>query len=129
MVTDSAAITKTLQNPTNQCASTNLRVTPKLYAGFNDEADLITDGPIDQLAAALPDFRAEVCLWTPNGGDGWWGFTGTPVDAVKRDLAGLNEPPDVYVCGPPALIEAAEDALVAGGVPASQIFAERITAN
>jgi ferredoxin-NADP reductase/ferredoxin len=101
----------------------------RLYAGFNDEADLFTDGPIDQLAAALPDFRAEVCLWRPNGGDGWWGFTGTPVDAVKRDLAGLNEPPDVYVCGPPALIEAAEDALRAGGVPASQIFAERITAN
>jgi ferredoxin-NADP reductase len=101
----------------------------RLYAGFNDEGDLFAAGPIEELAGALSDFRAEMCLWRPNGGGGWRGFTGTPLEALKRDLAGSTETPDVYICGPPALIEAAEDALRVSGVPASQIIVERITAN
>jgi ferredoxin-NADP reductase len=54
---------------------------------------------------------------------------GTPVDALTRDLRSEQEAPDVYVCGPPALIDAAADALTAHGVPATQIFSKRITAN
>jgi ferredoxin-NADP reductase/ferredoxin len=101
----------------------------RLYAGFNEEGDLFATGPIEELAGALADFRAELCVWRPNTSGGWRGFTGTPVDALKRDLTGSTEAPDVYICGPPALIEAAEDALRTRGVPASQIFVERITAN
>lgn len=101
----------------------------RLYAGFNDESELFAADAVEELAGALMDFRAEMCVWRPNGDGGWQGFTGTPVEALKRDLAGETEAPDVYICGPPALIEAAEDALRAGGVPATQIIAERITAN
>jgi ferredoxin-NADP reductase len=54
---------------------------------------------------------------------------GTPVDALTRDLPNAQVAPDVYVCGPPALIDAAADALTAHGVPATQIFSKRITAN
>ena len=37
----------------------------------------------------------------------------------------LDESPDVYVCGPPPLSEAAYTALTAAGVPREQIYAER----
>jgi ferredoxin-NADP reductase len=39
----------------------------------------------------------------------------------------LDESPDVYVCGPPPMIEAAYAALTAAGVPPEQICAERFS--
>jgi ferredoxin-NADP reductase/ferredoxin len=101
----------------------------RLYAGFNDEDEVFGTDLFDKLDAELPDFRAEICVWKPTGGGSWSGYRGTPVDALTRDL--LNEPqaPDVYICGPPALIDAASDALTAHGVPATQIFSKRIMAN
>lgn len=101
----------------------------RLYAGFKSRPELFALGAIDELARELPDFHAGICLWRPEADDGWDGFVGTPVQALTRDLAGVQEPPDMYVCGPPALIEAAEDALLAAGIPADQIFSKRITAH
>lgn len=101
----------------------------RLYAGFNNEGEVFRTDLLDELNAELPDFRAEICLWKPSGGSGWSGYVGTPVDALTRDLRSEQEAPDVYVCGPPALIDAATDALTAHGVPATQIFSKRITAN
>ncbi len=101
----------------------------RLYAGFNDEDDVFATTQIEELLAAMPELTLEICLWRPANPTGWRGFTGTPPEAVKRDLAGIDEPPDVYVCGPPALAEATEQALLLNNVPAEQIFVERITAN
>ena len=101
----------------------------RLYAGFNDEGQVFGTDLFDELAAGLSDFTVEICLWKPTGGS-WAGCVGTPVDALTRDLADpQQEAPDVYVCGPPALVDAAADALTAQGVPATQIFSKRITAN
>ncbi len=41
----------------------------------------------------------------------------------------LDESPDVYVCGPPLMIEAAHAALTAAGMPHEQIHAERYSAS
>jgi len=101
----------------------------RLYAGFNDEGEVFGTDLFDQLAAELPDFTVEICVWRPTGGS-WAGYVGTPVDALTRDLASQQlQTPDVYVCGPPALVDAASDALTAHGVPATQIYSKRITAN
>ena len=65
----------------------------RLYAGFNDEAAMFARGPIDELAGEMPNFRAVICLWRPPAGGGWDGFVGTPVEALTRDLAGVNAAP------------------------------------
>ena len=39
-----------------------------------------------------------------------------------------GEMPDVYVCGPPPMVDAAYAALTAAGIPADQIHAERFSA-
>ena len=101
----------------------------RLYAGFNDEDEVFGTDVFDELNAGLPDFKAEICLWKPTTGGDCSGYVGTPVDALTRDLPDEHEAPDVYVCGPPALIDAATDALSAHGVPATQIYSKRITAN
>ena len=58
----------------------------RLYAGFNDEGEVFGTDLFDELAAELPDFTVEICLWKPTGGS-WAGYVGTPVEALTRDLA------------------------------------------
>ncbi|WP_075738697.1 hypothetical protein [Streptomyces acidiscabies] len=50
---------------------------------------------------------------------------GTPAEWGTEALRTANEPPDVYVCGPPPLVESVTDSALAGGVPADRIFRER----
>jgi len=58
----------------------------------------------------------------------WSGATGNPVDLAAAEAALLDEWPDVYVCGPPPMVEAAYAALTAVGVPRDHIHAERFSA-
>jgi NAD(P)H-flavin reductase/ferredoxin len=58
-------------------------------------------------------------------GDDWTGPTGFVTDLIGADT--LPEPAgtDVYLCGPPAMIDAARAAVQALGVPARRVFAEK----
>ena len=47
------------------------------------------------------------------------------VDLAAAEVSLLDEMPDVYVCGPPPMVDAAYVALGAAGVPEDQIHAER----
>jgi ferredoxin-NADP reductase/ferredoxin len=95
----------------------------RLYFGVGAEAELFARNELAQLRAELPKLHTEICVWRPT--NGWTGFKGTPVDALRRDLAQAGVKPDIYVCGPPALIDAAEAAAMELGVPAEQLISER----
>jgi ferredoxin-NADP reductase/ferredoxin len=101
----------------------------RLYFGVNTTGQVFGTAPIEALAEALPDFRASVCVWRPDGEDPWPGFVGTAVEALSADLADIDEPPDIYVCGPPAMVEAVQAAARAAGIPDEQVNAERFTAS
>lgn len=96
----------------------------RLYFGVNREAELFGAAAL----AEVPGLEQRVCVWEPS--DAWAGLRGTPVDALRADLAACAAGawPDVYVCGPPALVEAVEAAARAAGVPDAQVYAERFTA-
>lgn len=103
----------------------------RLYLGVTTAAELPDLALLPELAEALdllPGAVLEPCVWRPDGT--WTGTAGTPVDALARDLAVLGGTagpgwPDVYVCGPPALVDAACAAAAAAGVPADQVHAEK----
>jgi ferredoxin-NADP reductase len=106
----------------------------RLYFGVEREDQLFLTDALEQLGAALPGLGIVPCVRLP--GSGWTGgFVGTPVEALRRDLdaalgnAALGnaagEVPDLYLCGPPAMIDAAEAAARDCGVPADRIRAER----
>jgi len=78
---------------------------------------------LEALQAELPQLQVIYCVWKPE--DNWLGFSGTPVDALAQDLAAAVVLPDIYLCGPPALIDAAEAAARAKGVPDQQVLSER----
>ncbi|MGZ5576244.1 MAG: aromatic/alkene monooxygenase hydroxylase FAD-binding subunit MmoC [Methylobacter sp.] len=95
----------------------------RLYFGANRTEELFCQSELKALQSELPQLQLNYCVWKPD--DNWQGFCGTPVDALAQDLADAVVLPDIYLCGPPALIDAAEAAAKAKGVPDEQILSER----
>ncbi|RQS08287.1 oxidoreductase [Burkholderia sp. Bp9002] len=98
----------------------------RLFFGVNRESELFMLDALKQLQGDLPQLRVDPCVWHP--GDDWAGFRGTPVDALGAALAEADVLPDLYVCGPPALVRGAQEAAAAAGVPDAQFASERFTA-
>ena len=96
-----------------------------LVLGVNEEEDVFGLAELDKVAAELPGFRYEVCVWRP--GPSWPGASGTPADLVAAALADAAETPEIYVCGPPPLVDAVTRA-AAGTVPEEHIHHERFLA-
>ncbi|HIH2657984.1 TPA: 2Fe-2S iron-sulfur cluster binding domain-containing protein [Burkholderia cenocepacia] len=95
----------------------------RLFFGVNQDSELFMLDELARLQAALPQLRVELCVWRPDGE--WGGYRGTPVDVLRAALEEAGERPDIYVCGPPSLVQAARDAAVAAGVPDAQFASER----
>jgi ferredoxin-NADP reductase/ferredoxin len=95
----------------------------RLYFGANRAEDLFCQTELKALQIELPQLQVIYCVWKPE--NNWEGFCGTPVDALAQDLAGASVMPDIYLCGPPALIDAAEAAARTYGVPDKQVLSER----
>jgi len=95
----------------------------RLYFGANRPEELFCQTELKALQAELPQLQVIFCVWKPD--NNWQGFCGTPVDALTQDLADAAVLPDIYLCGPPALINAAEAAARAKGVPDKQVLSER----
>lgn len=98
----------------------------RLFLGVNEEADVFGVAELEAVAAELADFAYEVCVWHP--GPSWPGRSGTPADRVAEELAETSVRPDLYVCGPPPLVDAVTQVATAAGVPPEQVFHERFLA-
>lgn len=102
----------------------------RLFFGVTRHEEVFAEEELAALASVLPDFRADIVVWHPD--PAWSGAVGTPVDLAAAEAAVLDgdtaEFPDVYVCGPPPMVDAAHAALTAVGVPLDQIHVERFSA-
>lgn len=98
----------------------------RLFFGLTRPAEVFAQDELAALAETLPDFRFDTVVWRPDGE--WSGATGNPVELAAAEAALLEEWPDVYVCGPPPMVDAAHAQLTAVGVPREQIHAERFSA-
>ena len=95
-----------------------------LILGANREDELLLADEIDAIRAALPHLGVTLSVWRPEGA--WTGFTGTSADAFAVYLDSCAETPDVYVCGPPKMLEAVKAVAQDRGIPPDRIIAERI---
>ena len=98
----------------------------RLFFGVTRHTEVLGQEELQALADSLPDFRYDTVVWHPD--PAWAGATGNPVDLAAAEVSLLDEMPDVYVCGPPPMVDAAYVALGAAGVPEDQIHAERFSA-
>ena len=97
----------------------------RLFFGVNTEDELFATDAVEELSRSLPRLNVTFCVWQP--GPNWTGFAGTPAEALADALADGGTRPDIYVCGPPALIEATEAIALAGGVSHDRIFNEQFS--
>ncbi|MFI2435878.1 2Fe-2S iron-sulfur cluster-binding protein [Streptomyces sp. NPDC018693] len=95
----------------------------RFFLGGNEEGDVFGEAELRAVTAELTDGAYEICVWRP--GASWSGVAGTPADRVAEALRTAVELPDVYVCGPPPLVDAVTAAALAAGVPQERVVRER----
>ncbi|MFE4976634.1 FAD-binding oxidoreductase [Kitasatospora sp. NPDC056651] len=99
----------------------------RLVLGVDEPQDVFGLDELAAVASELPGFRYEVCVRKP--GPGWSGPTGTPADQLAGALPELADTaPDLYVCGPPPMVDAVLHAATTAGVPPERIHRERFLA-
>ena len=98
-----------------------------LFLGVNSEDEILCQEELVSLQQSLPQLTVEICVWKPE--DNWQGFTGTPVDAFKAYLQKKGAASDIYLCGPPMLVEASTNIALEAGVDKQRIYSERFVSS
>jgi len=98
-----------------------------LFLGVNHEAEIMCLKELTALQQSLSQLTVQICVWKPV--DNWNGFTGTPADALQSYLEKTSVKPDIYLCGPPILVETATDIALQAGVQEEQIYSERFVSS
>ena len=103
------------------------RTPVRLIYGANASTDRMMQSTLDALAMQLPQLQRDCCLLKATPGSG--AVQGTPVSRLQHllnDAQGAERGwPDIYLCGPPGMIDAASSVARAVGVPEQQIISER----
>jgi len=95
-----------------------------LYYGVRDAADLCELARIEGYAARIPGFAFTPVVSDPQSP--WAGKTG--YIAEHLDLAALRDQPfDLYLCGPPPMVESIKDWRQAQGLEHSRLYLEKFT--
>ncbi len=95
------------------------------YYGARGEADLMLLDEMAEIERQLPKFRFVPCL-SHEWPESWPAETGMVTEVLEKCEADLAEC-DVYLCGPPPMIDAALPLLAGMGVPESQIYYDKFT--
>jgi CDP-4-dehydro-6-deoxyglucose reductase len=93
----------------------------RLYWGARAKVDLYLHALAESWPSTHPDLGYVPVLSEPAEQDGWQGRTGFIHEAVCNDYPDLSGF-DVYMSGPPAMIEAAKRDFAARGLPEDQLF-------
>lgn len=98
-----------------------------LYWGCRRKADLYQHDWCEQQAASMPTLRYVPVLSEPEPADAWTGRTGLVHRAVMQDWPDLSAH-QVYACGVPVMVEAAQrDFCAACALPPEEFFADAFT--
>lgn len=94
-----------------------------LFFGVNQQSELFYQAELQALQQQLPGLAVSVCVWHAEAD--WQGFTGTPADALQQHLQQQPGDYDIYLCGPPPLVNAATAVALAQGITEAQLFVEK----
>ncbi len=98
-----------------------IRRNVRYFFGACARRDLFLIDEMLALERSLPDFRFIPALSQPLPNDQWTGETGQITDVLDRHL-GNQYPGEAYLCGSPAMIQAAVKILQRKGVTKDRIF-------
>jgi CDP-4-dehydro-6-deoxyglucose reductase len=92
-----------------------------LYWGVRARRDLYDAERLNRWAAERAGFTFHPVLSDPRTGDDWRGRCGLVHRAVLEDMPDLSDM-EVYMAGPPPMIETARRKFLAAGLPADHLF-------
>ncbi len=95
-----------------------------LIYGVNRSEDALPEELFTELREALPQLQTALAVW--HGTPGVNAVQGTAAEVLAAHLALAGELPDIYVCGPPKMVEAVLAVAHQAGVPDAQVFFERL---
>jgi methane monooxygenase component C len=95
----------------------------RIYFGVSTEPELFYLDELKALEQAMRNLTVQAFVWKP--GSDWSGRKGSPIDALRDDLAAVGSRPDIYLCGPPGMIDAACEVVRSHGIPGEQVFFEK----
>lgn len=95
-----------------------------LYYGVRDVADLVLTERLDRLAADHPSFTWQGVV--SGAAEGWTGATGMVADLLDPS-AFHGGAVDIYLCGPPAMVDAVRGWLEARDLLGANLFFEKFS--
>jgi len=93
-----------------------------LFWGARKRAELYALEQAQAYTRRSPHIRFDAVLSDPAAEDDWQGATGWVHEALLEQYADTLGGYDVYMSGPPAMINAARDAFTEAGLPAEQLY-------
>jgi len=94
-----------------------------LYFGVNTEEEIFYLNELEQLAADMETLTLRNCVWKYS--DSWHCEKGSVVDILRRDLMETGAKPDIYLCGPPGMVDATFSVCAEQGIPKERIYLEK----
>ena len=94
-----------------------------LFCGVRAKRDLYMQDQLDALLKKMPNLNFSPVLSEPEASDNWDGETGFVHEAVLKqfdDLSGF----DIYMSGPPPMVNAAKAAFIKQGANEDQMFSD-----
>ena len=98
----------------------------RLFFGVTHEHELFYAEELKNLEASMPALSVHISVMEPNGE--WLGAGGTVVDGLLQHLEASKTTPDIYMCGPPGMVDATFAAAASHGVPKEQVYVEKYLA-
>ncbi|QDF96983.1 hypothetical protein CJ010_10820 [Azoarcus sp. DD4] len=98
-----------------------------LFFGMQDSATMFYEQELRELAHAMPGLTLHLALMDPP--EGWTGFTGNAVVAFEQWFTASAQRPEVYLCGPAPMVEAARACCTRLGIPAEHVHREEFVAS
>lgn len=95
----------------------------RVYFGVTTEPELFYLDELQSLQQSMRNLTVKTFVWKP--GSEWQGSRGSPIDALREDLAAASARPDFYLCGPPGMIDAACEVARGHGASDDQVFFEK----
>jgi len=98
----------------------------RLYFGVTNQDELFYTKELEQLKYDIANLTVKVAVWKPD--ETWDGEKGNVVELLKHDLENGNNgqaKPELYLCGPPGMMDATYEACLELGIPKDSIHTEK----
>lgn len=99
----------------------------RLYYGVNKQEEVFYADEIAALSKKMPNLTAQICVW--HAEEGWTGAKGNAVEILKSDLEANGAKPDMYLCGPPGMVDATNQMCDSLGIPRENVCSEKFLAS